>query len=438
MRRLTVIFLSLICAFASMAQVENTEEKGKRPLALRYRVSGATGYILRGSIIEPWIGTRPVLGGEVAVEFMPTGRIESLQWYNNASIGLAFSALDLTNTEILGQAFTPYAYLNIPFVRLPHFVFGIRPGIGLAFVTKTYYNTTDIADRYTALHHADGTPIGNGGSGSHTNAFFTGALYMEFPVKSGFSICATGGWYHISNGSIRQPNSGFNMLNAQLGLVYQPNEAEYDAPDSRVPHRLYEGKRWDVELAVSGGARQAYYLDNKNGQRFFGVAALGVSAHYRPWSIFKIGGGIDVFYDGWYRSVCDEFENPTNAPVTYFGKTYLSESNIANCFRVGVSVQPEFVLGKFSAGFHLGFYLYDNIKDLEPYADAEQAGGKMHRGVFYAYDILNAGDAGHADGWLYTHVVLKYRVTKHWFLQFGAKSHMAKVEFFDFGTGVAF
>ena len=177
MRRLTVIFLSLICAFASMAQVENTEEKGKRPLALRYRVSGATGYILRGSIIEPWIGTRPVLGGEVAVEFMPTGRIESLQWYNNASIGLAFSALDLTNTEILGQAFTPYAYLNIPFVRLPHFVFGIRPGIGLAFVTKTYYNTTDIADRYTALHHADGTPIGNGGSGSLFLFFFNNFLF---------------------------------------------------------------------------------------------------------------------------------------------------------------------------------------------------------------------------------------------------------------------
>ena len=397
---------------------------------VRYRVSGAAGGVLRGSIIENWIGSRPVLGGEVAVEFLPTGRLESLQWYNNASIGVAFSVLDLTNSQILGQAYTPYAYLNVPFVRLPHFVFGIRPGLGLAFVSKNYYNTVPPELKYVpgSIQY----PVSNGGSGSYTNAYFSTALYFDFPIRKGFSVNLTAGWYHISNGSIRQPNSGFNMLNTQLGVTYQPQTEGYKAPESKVPRGLYDGKRWDVEISVSGGARQAYFADRKT----FGIAAIGVSAHYRPWSIFKIGGGVDVFYDGYYRSVCDEFASQQNVPITYFSKTYLKESKIENCFRVGVSIQPEFVIGKLTIGLHAGVYLYDPIKNLEPYNDAKSAGGKLNRSIFYRYDVSKAGVE--QDGWLYTHVVLKYRITKHWFVQAGAKSHFAKVEFFDFGTGIAF
>lgn len=32
----------------------------------------------------------------------------------------------------------------LPFVRLPHFVLGIRPGMGVAFMSKTFYNTLTV------------------------------------------------------------------------------------------------------------------------------------------------------------------------------------------------------------------------------------------------------------------------------------------------------
>ena len=108
-----------------------------------------------------------------------------------------------------------------------------------------------------------------------------------------------------------------------------------------------------------------------------------------------------------------------------------------NCFRVGISLQPEFVFGNFTCGFHFGVYLYDNIKNLEPYKEVEKNGKPFSRGIFYSYDIANAGSAGHADGWLYTRIVLKYRVTKHLFVQAGLKAHLTKAEFIDAGLGVA-
>ncbi len=396
----------------------------------RYGMSADAGMVLRGSIIEKWIGERPVLGGNVYVEFLPTERMTGLRQYNNASIGLKAGYLNLTNDAVLGSAFTVYTYLNVPFVRKQHFEFGIRPGAGLAFVTRNYYNT--VPDSLMYVPGSIQYPISNGGFGSYTNAFFTTALYFRFPIRNGWSIDASYGWYHISNGSIRQPNTGFNMLNGEIGVSYQPRYDTYSEPDPMVPRGMYDGKRWDVEMSLTGGLRQAYFAD----KRFFGIGTMSVAAHWRPLSIFKLGGGVDVFYDGYYRSVYKDFSssNP-EAPVTLYKKTYLSESSVGNCFRVGISLQPEFVVGNFTLGLHAGVYVFDPIRNLEPYDEAQKSGGKLSRGVFYKYDIMNAGVR--QDGWLYLHVVMKYRVTNHLFVQIAAKSHMAKVEFFDAGLGVA-
>ncbi len=419
MRKLFLIILSLILS---------TMLWGAIPM--RYRLSANAGSMMSGSIADRWVGNRPILGAEFAVEFLPTGKWESLQWYNNASIGIAFNYLNLTNNQMLGQAFAPYVYLNIPLVNTKHFIFGLRPGIGVSFVDKTYYNTAPPDSLYlTGIT----TRTANGAIGSHTNTYFAEAIYAEFPIAKGFSITASYGWYHISNGSTRQPNSGYNMFNGALGVTYFPDYDTYQAPESKVPRGLYEGKRWDIELSISGGFRQAYFADNNT----FGTGQIALAAHYRPWSIFKIGGGVDIFYDGYYKSVNIAPEASPSAPVTQYGKTYLSESSLANCFRVGVSIQPEFVLGNFTAGLHFGVYLYDPIKNLEPYNDVAANGGKpLNRGIFYAYDLLDAGIS--QDGWLYTRVLLKYRCTEHFFVQWGMKSHLMKVEFIDAGIGVCF
>lgn len=397
----------------------------------RYSLSATAGMPLKGTIIDNYFGNIPILGGAASVEFLSTDNTPALRQYNNATIGLTAGYLNLTNDEMLGQAFSLHTYLNIPFVNRRYFEFGLRPGVGLAFVTKNYYNT--VSDDLKYVPGSIQYPHSNGAFGSYTNALFTTALYCRFPIKSGWAIEASYGWYHISNGSIRQPNSGINMLNGQVGVSYQPHYDTYNKPQPMVPKGLYEGKRWDVELSISGGLRQAYFADN----RFFGIGVASVSAHWRPFSIFKIGAGIDAFYDGYYRSVNADFvtdNTPANVPSTLYKKTYLANSDITNCFRVGISVQPEFVIGDFELGLHAGLYVYDPIKDLEPYSEAAEV-KRLNRGIFYRYDFLNAGV--HQDGWLYFHIVMKYHCTDHLFVLLSAKSHGAKVEFFSAGLGVS-
>ena len=414
---------------------------------LAYRLSGAGGMIMPDGKVDQWVD-RPVLGGQFAVEFLPTGRWHCLQQWNNASIGVGVSYLNLGNDAKLGSAFAAYGYMNQPFYNGKHFRIGVRPSVGLAAVTKRYINT--LPEGAQPYYQGDGGfKQANQSIGSILNAYLAMELYMDFPIKDGWEITLAGGWHHISNGSVMHPNAGYNIFGGELGLRYHPKVqgtkakgqgTEYEMPKPDVPRKLYDGvdKPWAVEISATGGMKQNYYADNQNGQRFYGVATLKAAAYWVPVSIFRIGGGFDAFYDGYYGAVNDEFaaQNP-GAPITYFGKTYLKESKVANCFRVGFSIQPEFIIGRLTAGIHVGFYLYDPVKNLEPYEEVKANGGEpLNRGVFYNYDFTKASN--YQDGWCYMQFVMKYHVLDHLFVQLGLKTHGVRAEFIDAGIGVAF
>ena len=420
---------------------------------LAYRLSGTGGVMIKDDKVDQWIN-RPILGGEFAVEFLPTGRWHCLQQWNNASIGVGASYLNLGNDKMLGSAIAAYGYMNMPFYNGKHFRIGARPTVGIAAVTKTYANTLPEGyNRYEVARGSDGKLLANWSIGSILNAYLALELYMDFPIKDGWEITLNGGWRHISNGSIMHPNGGYNMAMAALGVRYRPqsnqsNQSDQSNPSNRntpkpdVPRKLYDGvdKPWAVELSATGAVRQNYYRDNYPKMQFFGAASLKIAAYWVPVSIFRIGIGADAFYDGYYASVSKDYAaaNP-GAPVTYFGKTYLKESNVKNCFRAGISLQPEFIIGKLTAGLHVGFYVFDPVKNLEPYAEAkaaDQAGTPLNRGVFYSYDFSKASN--YQDGWCYMQFVMKYHVLDHLFVQLGLKTHGVRAEFIDAGLGVAF
>lgn len=242
---------------------------------------------------------------------------------------------------------------------------------------------------------------------------------MDFPIARGWSVFVGGGWYHISNGSIRQPNSGYNIFAGEIGTRVSP----YPIREKEVRDNVQRTKSWELEMAFTGGGRQVYYRD----QQTFFVVEMQAAAYWRAHSIFRLGGGVDVFYDGAYRP-----------RKTYFAKTNLAAARAdgSDCWRVGVSVQPEFVVGKFTGGLHIGAYMYDPVRELEPYSEAVQSPtGRIHKPIFYQYNLLKAGSAGYPDGWLYTQVVLRYRLPWHLFIQGTMKSHLTKVEFVSIGLG---
>lgn len=293
-------------------------------------------------------------------------------------------------------------------------------------MTKTYKNTMPEEYQYQYLWKAPNGEIGNECIGSVFNLYLPETFYMNFPIRNGWAITLGGGWYHMSNGSIRQPNSGYNIFGGELGVRYDMSE------DKKLGRDLYwpedeRPKKWEIELGWTGGGRQVYYKD----QQSFFCSTISLSAYWRAHNIFRLGGGVDVFYDGAYRGYKTEFK-----------KTAQHLATPADCWRMGVSLQPEFVIGHFTAGFHAGVYLLDPIKNLEaPYKTADYSTlwdkkERLNKSIFYRYDLLNAGSAGNPDGWLYTQIVLRYHLPWHLYIEGQMKAHLTKVEFVSAGLGV--
>ena len=460
MRRLSALFIATMSLLYMPLQASDTL---RSPIRMQYRLSGTAGWLNRDDKIA---GTktmqgltldRPVVvGATVAAEFLPTNGInqsthKALRQWNNASIGVAATWLNLGQKKYLGNVVATWTYLNVPLFHSKHFNFGLRPGIGIAFADKRYSNTVPAENLWTNYQLPGGEDgknrqIANISIGSVANAFINGGLYFDFPIKDGWAVTLAGGWQHVSNGSVLTPNAGYNMFNAELGVAYTPyhEEVENETKEAEVPRKLWDGveKQWDLEIGIAGGARSVYYKDRSfdGNQWLFGAGEITIAAHWIPLSIFKLGMGVDIFYDGAYRSVYKDFSATSpDAPVTYFGKTYLTESKLSNCFRVGVSLQPEFTLGNLSFGYHLGIYLYDPIKNLEPFDKAKEAADKgtpLNRGVIYPYDPTRAST--YQDGWFYQRLQLKYRFCNHFYAQIGLKLHIMKAEFLDAGLGVSF
>ncbi len=198
-------------------------------------------------------------------------------------------------------------------------------------------------------------------------------------------------------------------MNAYVGLKYYPNYRINHQP--MVKERTGIERKFSYELTVSGGIRQLYYRD---GGKNYGIASIAFGV-YRPMSNwYRMGLGVDIFYDGVYGAV-----NVGNEIDTHYKRTYIEKDEFKNKIRAGISWHHEFLLGRLSAGFHFGLYLYDPVKNLEPYTE----NGTLNKSLIYKYDI----DV--EDGWFYARAIARYAITDHLFASIGLKTHLQKAEF---------
>lgn len=352
----------------------------------------------------------PVMGSEIDIEWQTNSKKPWNRYFNFPVVGVGAVWLNLGNPQKLGNAFALYPYVNIPLWRTRHFGLYLKGGAGVSYLTKTYYNTNkDQLGNTLSLYNT------NFAIGSNLNVYFSGGGSLDIPLGKGFSLASEFTWNHMSNGSFIAPNTGLNLLNGFFGLRYNPNYSKTNRQKDRCPCDLE--RDLSLELTVSGGSRQRYYGDNKS----FPIGSMYLSLFKPMTNYYRLGLGADVFYDGIF----------TNAGVSSsFKRTYITSDELKNKIRAGISIQNELIFGKLTAGIHIGVYLYNPIKNLEPYVNAEA--GTLKKPIIYSYNIDNE------DGWLYTRARFKYDISNHIFASVGLKTHLQKAEFIEWGLGYKF
>lgn len=412
MKRSVIVILMAFCAICAHAADYS---------AWKIKAEFIGGYIYQHSktTITPLI-KGPTLGGEVAFEWSMKGNKPWHQAYNYPDVGIALQVLDFGNPEVMGQMITPYTYISIPMVRSRWVDFNFRLGGGVGFCTKpcdvqgaiaTGKGIKDIAADY------------NFAIGGVANVNVQVGANLEIKVHPNVSITAAVGYNHFSSASLSQPNEGINLFMGSAGVKYVIPRGERDT--TRFDYQSTY-KRWGGEVIVCGGAKKLYYKDSQ----YFGCATLNIAGYYRTCMWHRIGLGADLFYDGAYvqTGTYDENGNPVKVTdKTKFARTWTTSESVANKIRFGMCLQNELVIGKFSAGIGFGIYLYDPVKNMEPYEKAKN--GEVSKGLFYKYDIQKE------DGWNYFRISAKYYITRNLLVNLSFKTHLQKVEFIEMGIG---
>ncbi len=386
----------------------------EKPL-YQIKVEGVYGNILKHTRHLERIVKDPTMGFVINYEMFTNHN--SRDWhgfFNFPRTGIGVVHLNLGNDSILGNLFAMYPYLNFPLINTKGFKFYVKAGAGVSYLTRTFNNALYIYDSSKSLLNQSNAAIG-----SKLNVWFVGGSNLEIPLFSGLSITAGAHWNHASNGSFFQPNSGLNMINFSAGISYFPQHKSYYPPIIRNYPDLK--RKWGMDITLSGGVRELYYVDDQ----MFPTGSFVFSVHRQMGNRLRLGLAFDGFYDGVYAAVNSSADPAKNTSKYMF--TYLTEDLLINRFRAGVSLQPEFVFGRLTAGIHFGLYLFNPIKNLEPYADARA--GTLNKPLIYAYNIEKE------HGWLYTRASLKYLINKNLFLNLGLKTHLQKAEFIEWGIG---
>jgi hypothetical protein len=400
----------------------------------------------------------PTMGAALSVEWPTMG--SSKEWpalYQFPDVGVSATVLNLGNDSIFGNlaALTPYLRFKTPLAGLMNF--HLKTGVGISYLTKTFQDA-----RY---YNANGTLIlgrSNAAIGSHLNVFFALEGELSFSLGKQMEIISSLSWNHASNGSFYQPNSGLNMVNAGVGLRYRIaskslKESAFDQWSNLTNHsvadeyvqqtndtirhynlqqqnkelnldqsdflnvKIVPVKKWGAEFILSGGTRELYYRDEER----FATGAFTFLLYSPVSKKLRVGVGIDTFYDAVFSAVNSATNSTDNR--SRYKRTYLTQDELSNRFRSGISLQPELIFGKLIAGFHFGIYVFNPIKNLEPYNEAKER--TLNKGIIYPYNIEKE------DGWLYTRASLKYSLSPHLLMHLGLKTHLQKAEFIEWGLG---
>lgn len=155
------------------------------------------------------------------------------------------------------------------------------------------------------------------------------------------------------------------MLNAFIGLKYTPN---FDARRNEYLRYFYARicrAILPVKLLFRVVLRQRYMRDGGEGYgKTFPIASL-LQGVYKPLTNFyRMGIGGDFFHDGVY----------TTGLSSGYKREYITVNELKNKLRFGISWQNELIMGRFTAGIHAGVYLFNPVKNLEPFESPSNKG----------------------------------------------------------------
>lgn len=284
--------------------------------------------------------------------------------YPDYGVGFQINIIDERN--ILGNAYSIYYTINLPFYPVRKIGVFYSISIGTSFISNPFHPEINYL---------------NMANGSRMNVFAHFGLKTRIQVYNNIKFKLGFNFYHISNGNIKQPNDGLNLLAFESGISLSLENRSKLLVESH----SFNQENQIFYITNSVGTKQTRIL----GDRYF-MYALNFDSYLYSTSKRSLGVGIDFIYD---NSINYLFESDSS---------YLNKEKrfIYN----GIYLTHALNLNRVSILTNVGYY------------------------IDY-YHIMK-------DEWFY-YLGLRYFVTHHLFGNFGIKARFNGGDFIAWGIGYA-
>jgi len=334
-----------------------------------YEVSYSQGKLFK--IYDVFPESKSASALDLSIGFSTKGKKYWHQKYNYPEVKLTFSYSDYGNSGVLGNSLSIYP--SIGHKRdLGHTMFlNYYFGIGLAYFNKPF-------DEFS-------NPTNNV-IGSNIVAIATGRAVVEKMFSDKISINLGGSFRHYSDGHVKVPNVGANLIYLTGGVKYMPSDSKLlrEFPDKKIDDKLSYKTDFgigihEIEGTVYPHGGPIYYVYNGT----FSVAKRISFKHQ-----YSIGINYN-YYTDYYdfiesQQIFYEKEKLRSSKVILFLGHEWMFNHLSAELKVGVNlyypfryklIEMEMLDSRFmdnylSGQFGFNYYLFDSFSDkkLNPYS----------------------------------------------------------------------
>lgn len=198
--------------------------------------------------------------------------------YRNPTFGVGFYSATF-QSEFIGQPHAIYLFTDIPFSKRylnDQLSFRYFTAVGVGFNFTPFDEETNPLNQFI---------------GSYENIYTHFGFTSSYRINSGLFVDASFGLKHFSNGSLKKPNTGLNILPFTIGLRSVLNERYNTNSYTKIIPEFGYQPQWNF-LLIAGGKNYT------TGEGQYPKLAAGIQRVWQWDYKFRIGIGADLFYSG--------------------------------------------------------------------------------------------------------------------------------------------
>lgn len=195
--------------------------------------------------------------------------------YNNPTYGVGLYSSTF-HTDIIGRPNALYGFVQTPFGNIDNkrWAFDYRIGLGLSGNFKPF--------------NQQNNPL-NLALGTKNNVFIDFGLRSQYKINNHIRAGLGISYHHFSNGALRLPNKGVNIVPVSVSLTYQPDGKKITKDTS---HTEPVSKNMLYHINVGVGLKQ---IARESSKRYFKSTFSFYASKHITYK-WRLGGGVDMFY----------------------------------------------------------------------------------------------------------------------------------------------